>query len=496
MATANFKFRDKLLTMRRLISTVFYHDQEYIDLAVACFAAKAPICFLGGRGSGKSHLCEVIYNMVEDDIRAKVQGRLNAGFEEVWARPHLPSLMNGEEKVIWAKAAKAMFIWLDEIQRLGPEARNAMFEKLTTGKITYLDVSEGEEDFVAFLTANPTEGLEDQTCIPLEEPLWDRFVAVCWLPVPRLKHLLRINGHEEEMKENLPKLWDRESLLGLWEEVKAIKVPKKLDYIITLMVRITMFCKEAPGYDGASLLPAQKRELCSKCNTSYICARIARPPSVRAKLALIRLARGFAYLAGREEVTLEDVKRAWPYVMWKRLEFMDEDEIANKYQALVKLAEDIITEIKEAEEAIKLAEELKNGYDQAKWAALERWCASKIWLLEVKEELEDYYRALADKLRAKWEEARRRNDKITMLKLQAIAEKKLPPNLARDFTADVELEVVLTPQSLAKIAKADSSLFQALKAKMDSGETTVKLKGKAALIWLSLNLPVKGGESE
>ena len=160
---------------------------------------------------------------------------------------------------------------------------------------------------------------------------------------------------------------------------------------------------------------------------------------------------------------------------------------------LVKLAEDIITEIKEAEEAIMLAEELKNGYDQAKWDALERWVASKVWLLEVKEELEDYYRALADKLRVKWEEAKRRGDKITMLKLQAIAEKKLPPNLARDFTADVEIEVVLTPQNLAKIAKADAKLFQTLKARMDSGETIAKLKGKAALIWLSLNLPVKEG---
>ena len=68
--------------------------------------------------------------------------------------------------------------------------------------------------------------------------------------------------------------------------------------------------------------------------------------------------------------------------------------------------------------------------------------------------------------------------------------------MARDFTADVELEVVLTPQSLAKLAKADNALFKTLKAKMDSGETTVKLKGKAALIWLSLNLPVKGGEGE
>jgi len=493
MAKATFKYRGKLLATKKLITQVFYHDEEITDLILACFASRSHLCLLGARGGGKTHGCEALLATISDDVKAVAQGYLSAEMEELFARLNVAKLLQGQEEVITSQLAVARVKFFDEIQRLGPSAMCALFRLLTKGTIIYMGREVGTKPFWVLATANPTETETDMLNISLPEPLWDRFDAVAWVPMPRLKYLMRINGKEEQMKENMPKIWTEEALLGLWEEVEAIKVPEMIDRITTIMVRITQFCKEAEGYDGSSLSEAQKRELCSKCNTSYICARVVRPPSVRAKRSLLRLARGFAYLAGREEVTLEDIKRAWPYVMRQRIRLMDEDEVADKTKALVKLAEDILTEIQEAKEAITLAEELKNGYDQAKWDALERWVASKVWLLEVKEELEDYYRALADKLRVKWEEAKRRGDKITMLKLQAIAEKKLPPNLARDFTADVEIEVVLTPQNLAKIAKADAKLFQTLKARMDSGETIAKLKGKAALIWLSLNLPVKEG---
>ena len=492
MAKATFKYRDKLLLTKRLIKTVFYHDEEIIDLIVASFASRSHLCLLGARGGGKTHGCEALLATIDDNIKAVAQGYLSAEMEELFARLNTAKLLQGQEEVITYKLTTARIKFFDEIQRLGPSAMCALFRLLMKGTIIYMGQEVGVRPFWVLATANPTEQANDMLNISLPEPLWDRFDAVAWVPMPRLKYLMRINGKEEVMKEQMPKVWDEDSLLGLWSEVEAIRVPDNVDRIATLMVRICQFCKEAEGYDGSSLTEAQKRELCSKCNSSYICSRIARPPSVRAKRALIRLAKGFAYLEGRHEVTLEDIKRAWPYVMRKRVILMDEDEIADKTKALIKLAEDIINDIKEAEEAIKLAEELKKAYDQTKWAALERWVNSKVWLLEVKEELESYWQELHDKLMVKWEEAKARGDKVTLLKLQAIASRMLPPDMAKTFKADVELEVELNPQVLAKVAKADSSLFQALKARYERGETKVKLKGRAALTWLGLGLPVVG----
>ena len=495
MAKATFKYRGKLLATKKLITQVFYHDEEITDLILACFASRSHLCLLGARGGGKTHGCEALLATISPELVGVAQGYLSAEMEELFARLNVAKLLQGQEEVITSQLAVARVKFFDEIQRLGPSAMCALFRLLTKGTIIYMGREVGTKPFWVLATANPTETETDMLNISLPEPLWDRFDAVAWVPMPRLKYLMRINGKEEQMKENMPKIWTEEALLGLWEEVEAIKVPEMIDRITTIMVRITQFCKEAEGYDGSRLSEAQKRELCSKCNTSYICARVARPPSVRAKRALLRLARGFAYLAGREEVTLEDIKRAWPYVMRQRIRLMEEDELADKTKALIKLAEDILTEIQEAKEALKLVEELKKEYDDGKMAALERWVASKVWLLEVKEELDSYFKELHDKLLLKWEEAEAKGDKATMLKIQAVASKKLPPELRKDFEADIEVEVELSPQVLAKVAKTDRGLFKALKAKMEAGETVAKLRGRAALIWLALNLPVKGGEN-
>jgi len=495
MAGQGFKYRDKLLATKKLISTIFYHDKEIIDLLMASFASRAHLCLLGARGGGKTHGCEALLATIDDNIKAVAQGYLSAEMEELFARLNVAELMRGREEVITTELATARVKFFDEIQRLGPSAMCALFRLLTKGTIIYMGREVGARPFWVLATANPTEQANDMLNVALPEPLWDRFEAVAWVPMPRLKYLMKINGREELMKENMPKIWGEEELLGLWAEVEAIKVPEGVDRIATIMVRICQFCQYAEGYDGSSLTEAQKRELCSRCNSSYICSRIARPPSVRAKRALIRLAKGYAYLEGRHEVTLEDIKRAWPYVMRQRITLMEEAEVADKAKALIKLAEDILNEVKEAREALKLVEELKKEYDDGKMAALERWVASKVWLLEVKEELDSYFKELHDKLLLKWEEAKAKGDKATMLKIQAVASKKLPPELRKDFEADIEVEVELSPQVLAKVAKTDRGLFKALKAKMEAGETVAKLRGRAALIWLALNLPVKGGEN-
>jgi MoxR-like ATPase len=474
--------REKLLETKRLVKSVFYHEEYYIDSVLSAFASRAHICLLGFRGSGKTHLMETIIKMVEPNITSVVQGYLSAEIEDVFARPDIASLMKGEEKVVWKRAVKARIKGFDEIQRLGVGALSSMFRLMTKGTVQYLDQEEGVKEFWVIATANPTETGEDTLNIRLPEPLWDRFDCVIWIPVAPLKYQLRINSDVEKAKEELPIVWTERDLLELWKEVEKVKIEEREAYIITLINRLLGFCQFAQGFDASSLTEAQKRSLCSKCNRAYICAKIARPPSVRAKLSLARLARGFAYLRGRDKIELQDIIDAFPLVYWNRIKFMDESQIANRLQKLKELVQDIIVELKEVREALALIEELKEEYSTEKYEILKNWVNAKGWLVELKEDLDDYYSDIANQLAEKFKDA----DAITKFKIYTYAKAKLPPQLAKQFEVDSKITVELTPENIALLAKVDMELFRKAKALYERGERSMTIEGEDAYRYLML----------
>ncbi|RLC79835.1 MAG: hypothetical protein DRJ03_22750 [Chloroflexi bacterium] len=474
--------REKLLKTKSLLDTVFLHDPVYAESILASFASRSHICLLGFRGSGKTHVMECLIKMIDSTCVAVQQGYLSAELEDVFARPDIPSLMRGEEKVVWKDMVTARIKAFDEIQRLGVGALSAMFRLMTTGSVMYLDQEAGVKEFWVIATANPTELSEDALNVRLPEPLWDRFNAVLWVPIAPLKYQIRINGNIEKAKEALPVIWKEEDLLELWKTVENIEIPEDIEYVITLINRIMGFCKYAQNYDASSLTEMQKRELCSKCNQSYICSRIARPASVRAKLALSRLAKGFAFLRGSKKVDIIDVQKAFPLVYWKRIRFMDEDQISNRFVKLQELSEDLIKEIRESKQAINLVNSLKKKFERKKYSELNYWVNSKAWLREVKEDLEDYYKRFADQLREKLKEA----DQEKRVKIYMLAKLKLPPEMAEEFRAETSIKIKLNPENVAKLAKINRLVFEEAKKAYQSGLREYELHGEYALKWLSM----------
>jgi len=295
-----------------------------------------------------------------------------------------------------------------------------------------------------------------------------------------LKYQIRINGKIEKAKEALPVIWKEQDLLELWHEVEKVEIDSEVEYVITLLNRILGFCVHAQHYDASSLTEAQKRELCSKCSQTYICSKIARPSSVRAKLALSRLAKGFAYLRGSSKVELVDIEKAFPLVYWKRLTLMNEDEISNRLGALRSLVKALLAEIRESKEAIELVNELKKKYSERKFRSLENWVNSKAWLREVKEDLEAYYQSLAEQLKRKVDNA----DLKTKVKIYRLAKARLPTHLAEQFKVETEIEIELNPKNLAKLASIDLNSFKRANADYENGAKTFKLHGLVAQKWL------------
>jgi len=470
----------KLAKTKSLLRSVFLHDEYYIDAILASFASRSNLCLLGFKGSGKTHAMECLTKMIDPSCVAVQQGYLSAELEDVFARPDIPALMKGEEKVVWKSMVTARIKAFDEIQRLGVGALSAMFRLMTSGTVMYFDQEAGVEEFWVVATANPTELSEDSLNVRLPEPLWDRFDAVCWVPIAPLKYQIRINGRVEEAKKALPVIWKEKDLLELWRKVKEVEIDATMEYVITLINRILGFCQQAQNYDASSLTEAQKRDLCSKCNRSYICSQIARPPSVRAKLALTRLAKGFAFLRGSNKVKLLDVERAFPLVYWKRITLMDEMQVSNRLERLRRLAKDLMVEIREVKKAMDLASDLKRKYDDVQYRELENWVRSKGWLVEVKEDLDDYYNRLRDELSAKFAEA----DVKTKYKIYLLAESKLPPVMAKDFLPKEPVVIQLNNSNLARLAMLDPNTFREAKEAKERGDKTFTLNGEIAYKWV------------
>jgi len=472
--------RDKLIQTKTLLSKVFLHEPYYLEATLACFASRANLCLLGFRGSGKTHLMECLMKTVDSSITAIQQGYLSAELEDVFARPDIAKLVQGQEEVVFKKMVYARIKGFDEIQRLGVGALSAMFRLLTTGTVMYLDKEEGVKEFWVIATANPTEYSNDVMNIRLPEPLWDRFDGVLWVPIAKLKYLRKINGKIERLKEALPIIWREEDLLRLWKEVDEVKVSEELELIITLMNRILGYCKYAQDNDASSLTEELKRELCGKCSKAYTCSLIARPPSVRAKLSLIRIAKGFAYLRCSNEVSLDDVEKAFPLVYWKRIKLMDDEMVSDRLKALRDLFNRLKEEIIEVKEGIDLLKKLKAKFNFDDYERLKSFVNSKGWFAEVVEELDDYYNELYGKIREKWDIA----DDVTKAKLYLIAKTKLPPEMAKQFKADIEVTVKLNPKNMAKLLKISKKVFNEAKEAYENGVKEMKLKGEYALMWI------------
>jgi MoxR-like ATPase len=477
--------REKLMQSKTLLKRVFIHEEYYIDSLLASFASDAHICLLGYRGGGKTHLCESLLKMIDPKITSTVQGYLTAEIEDVFARPDISKLIKGDEEVIFKKTVYSRVKFYDEIQRLGVGALSTMFRLMTKGTVVYMDREEGVKPFWVLATANPSEVSNDTLNIVLPEPLWDRFDGVIWITTAlgKFKYSIEIDEKIERLKDALPLIWTEKDILELWKEVDGVEITEDIKLIVTMLLGIMSFCQYAQDYDASSLTEEIKREQCSKCSKTYTCSMIARPPSVRAKMSLLRLAKGFAYLRGSNKVELIDLEKAFPLVFWKRIRLMNEELLTDRLSELKALFDKLKTEIVEVKEAIELINKLKEKYDERDYRRLRSFVNAKIWFKGVVEILDEHYAKLKEKLMEKYVNA----DLVQKAKIYMIAKSKLPIEYLREFYENVEVNLPLDAKTLAKFSSVDKNLFIIAKERFERGETSITLDGDLALRYIAVH---------
>ncbi len=194
----------------------------------------------------------------------------------------------------------ANFVLADEINRAPAKVQSALLEAMQERQVTIGDSSHGLPDpFVVIATQNP---IEHEGTYALPEAQVDRFVMKLRVDYPTLAEELRMLGlYLDPMKEAV----QVQRVLSL-EEIRAVA---QLSARVHLDERIGRYIVQLVT---ATRSPGDFR-------LQSLTSHIAFGASPRATLALAHVAKGHAFLEGREFVIPEDVKAVAHDVLRHRL---------------------------------------------------------------------------------------------------------------------------------------------------------------------------------
>ena len=264
-----------------------------VRLALACLLARGHLLIEDLPGVGKTTLAQTLARL------------LGLQFQRIqFTSDLLPAEILGvsifdREKSLFRFLPGPVFsqvVLADEINRATPKTQSALLEAMEEGQVT----TEGESrllpsPFFVIATQNPAHQIGT---FPLPESQLDRFLLRLELGYPDRqaeRALLETGGRRQQLAELTPCLGPAE-LPELQRQAAALYVsPPLLDYVQTLV-------------------EATRR-----------CTAFRHGLSPRAALALLSMARAWAFLRGRAQVLPEDIQAVWAPVVCHRLPRANED---------------------------------------------------------------------------------------------------------------------------------------------------------------------------
>lgn len=260
----------------RAVSSVVLGKDEQVRLAICCMLARGHLLIEDLPGMGKTTLAHALARVFSLDYR-----RVQFTSDMLPADILGVSIFNPQTRAFELREGPvfSQLLLADEINRATPRTQSALLEAMEEHQVTL----EGEtralpQPFFVVATQNPAS---QAGTFPLPESQLDRFLMRISLGYPSADTELRLLAGRDlrEQAVNLTPVVASEQLLGIMAAVDAVRASRDLlDYIQRLLAE-----SRASGRFVAGLSP-------------------------RAGLGLLRAARAWAMLAGRDYVIPEDVQ--------------------------------------------------------------------------------------------------------------------------------------------------------------------------------------------
>jgi MoxR-like ATPase len=272
------------------VETVVHGKTDRIKLVIAALACRGHVLFEDVPGTAKTVLARALAGSIEDVVSSRIQCTPDLQPTDVTGL----SVYNQQTREFEFRPGPifAGVVLVDEINRAMPRTQSALLEAMAEGQVTVDGVTRPVPyPFLVLATENP---IEQEGTFPLPEAQLDRFFIRTDLGYPSLEQEMSI---VREQRTQHP-------LLGLrpvvtLDDVRGLEQALEEVYTDELILRWIVELVKAT------------REL----------EEVALGASVRASLALERMARAWALLNRRDFVTPEDVEALFLPVIGHRILF-------------------------------------------------------------------------------------------------------------------------------------------------------------------------------
>jgi len=292
------QLNEAVAQIRDTVGNVIKGQQQMVDLIIAALLSDGHILVEGVPGVAKTLTAKLVARIID------------AGFSRLQFTPDLmpsdvlgTSVFNPKELRFEFKKGPIFshIVLIDEINRSPAKTQAALFEVMEERQVTVDGHTYPmEAPFIVMATQNP---IEQEGTYRLPEAQLDRFIFKIEVGYPTLADEISIlteqhNRSSLQLLDNVPRIISREEVAHYRNLVLQITVEQRLLEFIARIVHETR--NNSSLYLGAS---------------------------PRASLAIVKAAKAFAAIRGRDFVTPEDIVDVVPHVLRHRIILTPEKEM-------------------------------------------------------------------------------------------------------------------------------------------------------------------------
>ncbi len=296
--------------IRRRVARVFLGQQDALDQVLAAFLAGGHVLIEGKPGLGKTHLVLALAQTFGGNFR-RIQFTPDLMPSDVTG--HTLYDMGAQQFRLRRGPVFTNLLLADEINRAPAKTQAALLEVMQEVQVTIDGESHAlPPPFMTLATQNP---IEQEGTYPLPEAQLDRFLMKVLIDYPGALEEEQIVG--ELLTGGGLKVGAVEpacGVAGILEVLAAVASVRVVPEVVAYAVRLTRATREAQG--------------------------LAMGAGTRGAISLVRVAKSFAVLAGRDFVTPDDIKRGALPVLRHRI--MIAPELAISGQTADQVLEGIV----------------------------------------------------------------------------------------------------------------------------------------------------------